>query len=116
MIKHFFTKVLLLALFVSANAFAITIINTNRGAVNYQIKENLSCVLSYSKGRLSPGGGQVIWTETTLYHPEKVCVHASGLSSVFGAFAKNLNNDTCILKIVNNGFMQGIKIEEVSGC
>lgn len=115
MIKNIFTKGLLLAALVSANAFAITIINTNSKDVTYEIKDSYTCQLEYSKGRLS-SGGQVVWTKTMVYHPSKVCVHAAGLTSITGSTVSNINNDNCVIRVVDAGFMKGVKIETVSGC
>lgn len=115
MIKNIVAKSLMLTALVSVNAFAVTIINTNSKDVTYEIKDGYTCQLEYSKGRLS-SGGQVVWTQNNLYHPSKVCVHAAGLTSTTGEWAGNINNDSCVLKVVNAGFMKGIKIEKVSGC
>lgn len=115
MIKRILTKGLMLAALVSVNTFAVTIINTNGKDVTYEIKDSYTCQMAYSTGRLS-SGGQVVWTKTMIYHPSKICVHASGLTSTIGATASNINNDNCVLRVVDAGFMKGIKIETVSGC
>jgi hypothetical protein len=113
----FISKIcLIFSLLVASNVFAITIINENSKNVNYTINDAVTCGgLEYNKGQLS-AGGMVQWTSTIFYHPSSVCVHAMGMSSTTGAYAFNVKNDTCVLKIVDAGFMRGIKIKTVNGC
>src|SRR5688572_10147515 len=103
---------LLLSTVFATNCFAITIINQNSQSTKYYIADSSLCAsaVALNSGELSPGGS-VSWTRKLVVHPSKVCVHASGLTSITGDTASNLNNDTCTVKIVNAGFMRGIKVQ-----
>ena len=116
MIKKIVVNSLILLALASANTFAITIQNDNTQRINYTIGDSFSCKgIEYTNGEIS-SGGSVIWTRTTVYHPDKVCVHATGMTSSSGEFAYYVNNDSCVLRVYDAGFFRGIKIEKVSGC
>jgi len=99
----------------TVSARAITILNDNKYSVKYQIADASTCVLNYNEGSIGTGG-QVTWIQSVLIHPSSVCVHASGVSSTVGAYARNLKNDNCVVAVKDAGFMRGIKIEVLGGC
>lgn len=108
-------SITLLSTLFTTHANAIMIINENSKTIKYSIADGTACTINYNNGEIS-SGGQILWTETLLLHPNTVCVHATGYTSTTGAFAYGVKNDGCILKVKDAGFMRGIKIEKVSGC
>lgn len=116
MLKKLLMTSSILGALLSTNAFAVMIINENTKSISYKIANAYTCTgpYYYTTGDLSVGG-QIVWTETILYHPANVCVQASGWSSIIGDYVY-VKNDNCIVKVVDGGFLRGIKIEKVSGC
>ena len=116
-----FKKILMYSLLMAAgfsvaNSQAITIINQNNNTVSYIIADTVTCsALEYNKGQISTGG-QIVWIKGLIYHPDSVCVRASGLTSTIGAFSGSVNNDNCVLVVKDAGFMRGVKIEKQAGC
>jgi hypothetical protein len=116
MIKKIILNTLIVLSITSINAFAITITNDNGHTVKYTINDSVTCgAAEYTKGEIS-SGGQINWTKTLIIHPDKVCVHVTGFTSTIGEYAYGVNNDNCILRVYDAGFLRGIKIEKVSGC
>lgn len=115
-----FKKVLINSIAIAASLLAtsthaITIINENGQSVKYTIADSTACTVNYTNGEIGPGG-QIVWTRNIAFHPSSVCVHATGFTSTTGAYAYGVNNEGCVLKVKDAGFMRGIKIEKVSGC
>jgi len=102
----------------SATANAITIVNYNSRAVDYEITEAPTCANSiFSSGKLGPYEGSVNWDNPSLLDPEEhLCLHVTSWTGT-AYVANNLSNSTnCTVSIRDNGLFVGISLEPSASC
>jgi hypothetical protein len=115
MLKKFFIGIaMVMSIIISVQTFAVRIINHNSQMINFQIYDSTCAIAKYTEGTIG-AGGDLSWTHSLLFHPDSVCVHASGATSTVGVY-KTVKNDNCVVEIENAGFMKGIKANTKPGC